>query len=107
MTDQGQWLIAYDPAQGCLLFDHYGAFRKKIPFSGYQDVSILYPWCIGRKNDQLTRYNAETLEEDTFALPSYLKGATKIVIGQYHLAALFKDSVVRYTFKLKRNSVKL
>jgi hypothetical protein len=94
--DQGSYLYLYDAKLGFYQFDHYGSFKKRIPFFDWKDVAIVNSIILGRKQNRLMRYDTRTLDLREFLLPSDWQECLQMVVSQEHIFVLFSDRLEMY-----------
>jgi hypothetical protein len=98
IIDQNGTVYLYDAANGLYLFDYYGTFKKKLPITNWQQVSIFKNYITGIQRDSMLYFNTTT----------WLSGARKLPVTlQQHVQAanskLFcwtTDSVHIYKYPL-------
>jgi hypothetical protein len=99
IIDQDKTVYLYDPAKGVYLFDYYGAFRNRIPFTGWTDFKVVNNALLGRDKKFLYRYDVGSLQLQQFPVPVFMNDAEKIVIAP-GMVYLLKDGVIMvYSYK--------
>jgi hypothetical protein len=93
LADQNKSLYLYDSTKGIYIFDYYGAFKKKISYTGWKDFTVINNLLFGRSDNQLFRYDPVTLELQEYAIASNMANAIKILIAPDNLYVLaFRSS---------------
>ncbi len=99
IIDRENVVYVYDINQGFFLFDYYGAYKKTISVTGWEDVNVSGDVLYGFKEGKLCVYNSATLIEKKFELPkAFLKNKMlKAINGKLYLLA--EDGI--YVFEIK------
>lgn len=98
VVDQNKQLYLYDPAKGVYIFDYYGGFRKRIPFTGWTDFAVINQTILGRDGRFLYRYEPGTLDLKQFPLPDYMLASKKILLGPSALYTLDDTGIKVYAY---------
>lgn len=99
IIDQEKYVYLYDPAKGAYAFDYYGAFKSRVPYTGWTDFSVINGVLVGRDESRLYRYDSGTLNASEFILPLYMRNARKIVVTASNLYVLKDGSIMVYSHK--------
>jgi hypothetical protein len=99
--DHQRNVFVYDPEKGLFIFDQLGAFKKKLALIGWNDVQPFSTGILGVKDGKMLVYAMDKLDVQEYVLPSELKVALKIGFTNEGCFALYKDSIVKYTWALK------
>lgn len=91
IIDQSKFLYLYDPAKGAYLFDYYGSFRKRIPYTGWKDFTVVSPYILGRDDQFLYRYDTRNLQLQRFPVSNTMAQALRILITPDHCYVLYTD----------------
>lgn len=97
IVDQQKTVYLYDPQRGIYLFDYYGSFRKRIPYTGWKDFTVINGQLFGRDDQQLYRYDPLTLQLQTYPLTPTMRSALKIGITPDRFFVLMPDRLEIYT----------
>jgi len=100
IIDQEKFVYLYDPSKGIYLFDYYGGFKSRVPFTGWSDIRVVGKSIFGRDADRLYRYSEGTLDLKAFSLPDFMKGAEKIIVAPGHVYVLKDASFMVYSYNL-------
>ena len=98
IIDQNKQLYLYDSSKGVYIFDYYGAFKKRIQFTGWTDFAVINQTILGRDGKFLYRYEPGTLDLKQFPLPVYMLAAKKIVLGPSALYTLDEKGINVYAY---------
>lgn len=98
IVDQDKQVYLYDPAKGVYIFDYYGGFRKRIPFTGWVDFAVINHSILGRDGKFLYRYEPGTLDLRMFTMPHFMLTARKIVLGPTALYCLDENGISVYSY---------
>lgn len=88
LCDQGENVYLYDPLKGIFLFDHYGAFKKLLPFTGWKDFSVIDKIMLGHNANYFFRFTMGAMDLMQEKLPESFRDARKIKITQTALYLL-------------------
>lgn len=91
IIDQNKFLYLYDPAKGAYLFDYYGSFRKRIPYTGWKDFTVVSPYILGRDDQFLYRYDTRNLQLQQYPVNSTMAQAIRILITPDYCYVLYAD----------------
>jgi len=82
ILDQDQSVYLYDSLMGVYVFDYYGGFKNRIPFTGWTDFRVINKSLFGRDPNFLYRYDLGSLDLQQMAIPTFMKGSENLVIVQ-------------------------
>lgn len=99
ITDQDGLLYLYDVQKGVLVFDYYGALKRKISFTGVKNFKVSGKYLFGIKNDSLLRYQPDIFLSKEILLPSNLWQASSINFTSNRVYALKNDGLEIYLMK--------
>jgi len=99
ITDQNKNLYLYDESKGIYIFDYYGAFRRKIPYTGWKDFMVINNLVFGRTEKTLFRYDPAALDLKQYPISSGMADALKIKITPDNLYVLRPDRLEIYSYK--------
>lgn len=99
ISDQDKSLYLYDDTKGIYIFDYYGSFKKRIPYTGWKDFTVIRNILLGRNDSQLFRYDMQTLQLKTFSINPSLARALKIMITPDEIYVLQSDRLDIYLYK--------
>lgn len=96
IIDNNGQLYLYDNRLGWLVFDYYTAFKKRLPFPGWQDISVNDNQLMGRKVSHF--FSASQNDIDFHSLPTNLSftDAIKTEWQQKKLYVLGKEGIIVY-----------
>jgi hypothetical protein len=94
IIDQDKYVYLYDPAKGVYTFDYYGAFRNRIPFTGWSDFLVINNSLFGRDKKFLYRYDAGSFNLQQYQVPTFMNEAQKIIIAPGNVY-LLKDGTIK------------
>jgi hypothetical protein len=101
IIDQDKLVYLYDDQRGVYTFDYYGGFKSRVPFTGWQDFTVINNSIFGRDGSNLYRYDAGTLQLQTFAVPAFMNDAEKIVIRPGNVYLLRDGVIMVYSYGVK------
>lgn len=99
IIDQDGLLYLYDEQKGVLVFDYYGALKRKIPFTGVKNFKVAGKYLYGIKNDSLIRYQPDIFFSNQLLLPLGLRKSSSISFTANHVYALKNDGLEIYLLK--------
>ena len=88
ITDQDGLVYLYDTTRGAYLFDYYGALKTRIPFTGWHDFMVATKTMYGRKENEMLKYEAGTLDLKHVKIPERFQSASRIRITPQKLYVL-------------------
>lgn len=100
IIDQNGTVYLYDPKTGLYLFDYYGAFKKKLPITGWQRLSVINNFITGIQDQKLQYFNMATLLSRTRPLPPFQQATQQVQPANNKLFFWSADSVSIYNFPL-------
>lgn len=80
IIDRDGLLYLYDPSLGIFVFDYYGAYKHRLPFTGWTSVNVIGKNIYGFDADHLYRFTPPGPVAETFNLPEPLEHADKAEI---------------------------
>lgn len=99
IVDQNKNLYLYDEEKGIYIFDYYGAFKKRIPLTGWKDFTVINNTLFGRNDRILFRYEPGSLQLQEYPIPAVMANALKIKITPENLYVLHQDRLEIYSYK--------
>lgn len=87
LYDDNNSLYFYDPGQGWFVFDHYGAFIKKYPFTNWKDAQVLNGIMVGRNDSSLVA--AKSGDFDFKILKPFLFNGLKVQLSAHRIYVLY------------------
>ncbi len=96
LLERDRRLYLCDTARGVLVFDQFATYITTLPFRGVASVQAFDQQIIFARGDSLHRYNMQTFEEQSFALPRSKDGIVDVSLSQKGLAVLYLRSLVLY-----------
>jgi hypothetical protein len=98
IIDQNKQVYLYDPTNGLFIFDRYGTFKRRIPVSGWSNVSVTDKYILGISNDALQAYNISTLMQSEQKFPGNFTPYYHYSISNNKLIALSKEGIHIYRY---------
>lgn len=99
IIDQNNGVYLYDPANGVYVFDQLGAFKRKIPITGWSNVGITDRYIMGISNSSLQSYNTATLLQSEQKLPGHFTPYYRYSISNNKLVAISKEGLFIYQYR--------
>ena len=99
IIDQDKSVYLYDPLKGVYIFDYYGGYRSRIPFTGWTDFKVINNALVGRDGKFLYRYNVGSLQLQQYPLPGFMNKASRVVIAPGLLYVLKDGTIMVYSYK--------
>lgn len=99
LVDENKSVYLYDPHKGVYIFDYFGTFKTRIPFTGWTDFRVINNTLVGRDAAFLYRYDEGSLDLKQYALPSFAATATRVVIAPGLLYVLRDGAIKVYSYK--------
>ncbi|MBC7829851.1 MAG: hypothetical protein H7122_19050 [Chitinophagaceae bacterium] len=98
IIDQNKQLYLYDSLKGIFIFDYYGAFKGRIPFTGWTDFSVINNLLFGRNKQYLFRYEPGTFNLQRYPIPFSMINSRKILITPAKIYLLRDNKLEVYHF---------
>ncbi|HET9277125.1 MAG TPA: hypothetical protein VFN95_03045, partial [Flavitalea sp.] len=89
----------YDSLKGVYVFDYYGGFKKRIPFVGWSDFSVINDILFGRDQVHLFKYEPGTFNLQRYPIPTSMINSRKILIGPGKMYLLRDNKLEVYKFQ--------
>lgn len=99
IIDQNKQLYLYDSLKGVYIFDYYGAFKSRLPFTGWVDFSVINNSLFGRNGSHLFRYEPGTLNLQRFPIPPAMLNSRKILFNSGKIYLLRDNKLEVYKFQ--------
>ena len=99
IIDQNKQLYLYDSLKGVYVFDYYGGFKKRIPFVGWSDFSVINDILFGRDQVHLFKYEPGTFNLQRYPIPTSMINSRKILIGPGKMYLLRDNKLEVYKFQ--------
>ncbi len=103
IVDQNRNLYLYDEKKGIYMFDYFGGFRKRIPYTGWKDFLVINNQVFGRDDRHLYRYDPQTLRLQEFEMNESMAGAQKLLITTENIYVLTPQGLAIYAISAKGN----
>jgi len=97
--DEDQYVYLYDSTKAVFVFDYYGAFKNKLPITGWKNFKVAGKYIFGSKDDKLFRYNIKTFRTEDWKMPEQIYQARSFNFSSSRLYALRKDGIEIYSFR--------
>lgn len=97
--DQNKQLYLYDSLKGIYIFDYYGSFKSRLPFTGWRDFSVINNFLFGRDHQNLFRYEPGTFNLQHYPIPLSMINSQKILITAGKIYLLRDNKLEVYQFQ--------
>jgi hypothetical protein len=94
--DQDGFVYLYDPDKGIFVFDYYGAFKNKIPLTGWTNVQVIGRTVLGAKDGKFQSYTIGTLQQKEQPLPTIISQATQTRFSPQGIYVLIDGEIRLY-----------
>lgn len=98
IIDHSGLVYLYDPLNGLFAFDYYGAFKRKYPVTGFDDIAISDKFILGTDKKNLQFFNTTNQIQQQYQFPSSFGGFQRYLVANSKLHAIGKDSITVYSF---------
>lgn len=95
--DQNKYVYLYDSLQGIYIFDYYGAFKKKIDITHWEQLHISNQNIFGRANGKFHCFNIASFQYTEWKVPDTMQGYQQLFFKEKKLYALSKTGLEIYT----------
>lgn len=99
IIDQNKQLYLYDSLKGVYIFDYYGGFKSRLPFTGWMDFAVINNIVFGRSQQYLFRYEPGTFNLQQYRIPSTMMNSRKILVSPGKLYLLRDNKLELYKFQ--------
>ncbi len=99
IIDSRNQVFLYDAMKGFYIFDYYGAFKTRLPFTSWSDIAISGNKLFGFSTNMLYSYELQSLNLKTYVLPSFVKDYVSIKAVNGKLYLLKKNALEIYRFE--------
>lgn len=97
IIDQNGTVYLYDPRSGVYLFDYYGSFKKKLPITQWDNITVAEPYLFGIQGNRFHYFNSSVLLSGQKDLPLQPR-QKRYRITHNKLFAWNRDSLQVYRF---------
>jgi hypothetical protein len=87
-----------DTAHGIYIFDNYGSFKKRLPFTNWQSIAVRESYIIQTLNNGMSVYNSANFREVKKMFPSSFQPYVHSFYTGSKLVTYSKDSLAVYRF---------
>ena len=102
IIDQNGTVYLYDPRSGVYLFDYYGSFKKKLPITQWDRITVAEPYLFGIYGNRFHYFNTSVLLSGQKDLPLTLQQYRHRITNN-KLFSWNRDSLQVYGFPFSRN----
>ena len=99
IIDQDKQLYLYDSLKGVFIFDYYGAFKIRVPFTGWSDFSVINNVLFGRDKAYLFKYEPGTFNLQRYLMPTSMLNSRKILVSPGKMYLLRDNKLEVYKFQ--------
>lgn len=96
LIDRDGFVYLYDPEKGFYIFDYYGAFKSRIPFLHWQDITVIGKTLYGFEAGRLMQYPSGSLQLKSYPLPAAFGEALQKMAGKERVFLMRKNGIVQY-----------
>ena len=96
IIDQNELVYLYDINKGLFVFDHYGALKRKLPFTGWLDFNAIDKSVFGHDDQYFFKYQLNLLDVQKEPIPASYAAALKIKITRSAIYVLKKNMLEVY-----------
>lgn len=98
IIDRNKQVHLYDSTKGLYVFDQYGTFKRKMPLSGWENISVTEKQILGTSNNALQVYQPSTLMHTHQPLPPHFSSYYRYFLSHNKLLALSPKGLFIYGF---------
>lgn len=96
LYDQDGLVFLYDTHRGWYLFDNYGSFKNRLPFTGWSNVQVIGGYLVGFSENQLMQYQPGSMQLRKFPLPPGSDRASRMAAGPGTLVLMQENGLAVY-----------
>jgi len=97
--DREGYVTLYDPIKGFYIFDIYGAFRNRLPFTGWKFIEVMNRDLYGFSEKKLHQYLANLMELKEYELPGIFREALQVKAVNGMVYMLHKNGLLEFAVK--------
>lgn len=99
ILDRNNFVYLYDSLKGFYVFDYYGSFKNKLPFTNWQFTEISGDYLYGFAQNKMYSYHLKTLELKEYVLPIFFTNYSSVKAMNGKVYLLKPDCVEVYEVK--------
>ncbi|MBL0145818.1 MAG: hypothetical protein IPP48_08710 [Chitinophagaceae bacterium] len=99
ILDRNNFVYLYDSLKGFYVFDYYGSFKNKLPFTNWQFTEISGDYLYGFAQNKMYSYHLKTLELKEYVLPNFFTNYSSVKAMNGKVYLLKPDCVEVYEVK--------
>lgn len=99
IVDQDKFVYLYDPGKGVYVFDYFGGYQNRVPFTGWKDFNVIGNAIFGRDAGYLYRYEMGSLQLRQYPIPEFMTNSRKIVIAPGNVYMLGSEGLNIFTYR--------
>lgn len=97
IIDNNNFVYLYDSTKGFYIFDYYGTFKNNLPFLGWKNIAVSAGKITGLHNNRLHSYVIASLNDKTYAIPSFFRNYISIKAVNGKVYVLKEDALEVYS----------
>ncbi|MEP6674238.1 MAG: hypothetical protein ABJA78_03760 [Ferruginibacter sp.] len=99
IIDRDGFVYLYDPAKGFYIFDYYGSFKNKLPFTGWDNADASGTTVFGFKGKKFFSYEQGSLNLKEYTLPAFFGKYNSIKAMNGNIYLLKENGIDMYKIK--------
>lgn len=99
IIDRDNYVYFYDPEKGFYIFDYYGSFKNRLPFTGWRNTEVSGKKLYGFNNNRLYSYELSSLQLREYLLLAFMGDYTAIRAMNRKVYLLKADRIDVYSVK--------
>lgn len=99
IVDRDGFVYLYDSKKGVYIFDYYGSFKNKLPFTGWKEISVIEKTLYGFDENFLYSHRSGSLDIKKYKLPNALTNYTAIKVRNKKLYVLKNNGLLVYSLQ--------
>lgn len=97
--DQDNLVYLYDPERGFYIFDYYGGWKNRLPFTGWTNTAVFGKTIYGFSGSSMMLYEMGSLQMKTYRLPPEASAYESVRVGNGKLYLLKEGKVHIYRIR--------
>ncbi|MEP6584589.1 MAG: hypothetical protein ABJA90_09995 [Ginsengibacter sp.] len=99
IIDDGGFVYLYDPEKGLYIFDYYGSFKSRLPFTHWTNVAVIDKTIYGFDKNNLYRYTPPLPDIKKFSLPPAAQNNSSLQVSNHKMYILRNQQLEIYSLQ--------
>ncbi len=99
IIDDNGFVYLYDPDKGIYIFDYYGTFKSRLPFTGWSNIAVIDKSIYGFDKDHIYKYTPPVPDTKKYLLSPQLQYNDEIKVSNHQLYVLKNHQLEIYSLQ--------